>query len=376
VKYDIENVVRILSEHREQFERAVQMQKAVWSGEYVEIQPLLLACELGGNVAESYPEFNMKEIHYDSEKMFLSELRGVLEVAYAGAEAVPSVRANMGVGIFPSLFGIRQELYEDKMPWVQEHLSKEQLKSMGPEDLKIGDEFKAGLEHMAFMAEKLEGTGCLVYPMDLQGAVDTAHLVYGDALFYDLYDDPDFIHHLLDLSCESIIMGMEECLKVIPDSQKHIAHYNSLVIPRSKGGIKISEDTSTLLSKEHVEEFVIPYMERVLSHFGGGYVHYCGKNEHLFDAVMNSDIVYGLNFGNPEKHDMEYVLGKCRDTGKIYYGSIPRQENESLEEYFSRLLVASSGNGSCKLLLQYRYSREERDEVLDIWQKVYTRLHG
>jgi len=120
---------------------------------------------------------------------------------------------------------------------------------MGPEDLNIGDEFKMGLEHMAYMAEQLEGTGCMVYPMDLQGPFDIAHLVYGDDIFYDLYDDPKFVHHLLDLSCHAIFRGMEECFKVIPNSDEMVAHYNELVMPRSIGGIKTSEDTSTLLSK-------------------------------------------------------------------------------------------------------------------------------
>ena len=148
---------------------------------------------------------------------------------------------------------------------------------------------------MAFMAEKLDETGCMVYPMDLQGAFDTAHLVYGDEIFYDLYDDPDFVHHLLDLCCEAIVMGMEECFKVIPDSESKIAYYNNLVMPREIGGIKTSEDTSTLLSKEHIDEFVVPYLERILKHFGGGYVHYCGSNPYLFEAVMANPYVKGIN---------------------------------------------------------------------------------
>lgn len=371
----IEETIGFLSRFKETFERAAQMQTALWNGERMRIQPLLLSCILEGEESEKHPILNMKEIHWDSRKMLASQLRGMVEVAYAGAESVPSVRANMGCGIFPTLLGVKQELFDDKMPWVQEHLSREQLKKMGPEDLKLSDEFKAGLEHMAFIVDKLEGTGCLVFPMDLQGPMDVAHLVYGDAIFYDLYDDPDFVHHLLDLSCEAIIMGMEECLKIIPGSEQQIAHYNCLVIPRNKGGIKISEDTSTLLSKDHVEEFVVPHTERVLSHFGGGYIHYCGHNEHLFNAFISSPLVIGLNLGNPEKHDMEYVLGRCRDTGKVYYGVLKKDNNESFEDYFTRLLACSSKNGVGSLLLQYRCRMEEREEVLDAWRSVCSKIY-
>jgi hypothetical protein len=57
---------------------------------------------------------------------------------------------------------------------------------MNPSDIKLGDEFKMGLEHMVFYALGAGDSGCFVYPMDLQEPVDTAHLVYGDAVFYIL----------------------------------------------------------------------------------------------------------------------------------------------------------------------------------------------
>ncbi|NMB98561.1 MAG: hypothetical protein GYA02_18465 [Clostridiaceae bacterium] len=368
----ITKMIDFLKQYKNTFDMASEKQLSLWNDEFPEDkpQPLLLHCNLDSEENEFYPSYNYKEIHYDKEKMFISGLKGAMTAAYGGCEAVPSVRANMGCGIFPTLFGIKQELFEDKMPWVQEHLSKDVLAKMGPEDLKIGDEFKAGLEHMSYMAERLEGTGCMVYPMDLQGVFDTAHIVYGDQIFYDLYDDPEFIHHLLNLSCNALIMGMEVCFKVLPDSEKRIAHYNSLVIPREKGGIKISEDTSTLLSKEHIEEFVAPYTHKLLAYFGGGYVHYCGKNPHLFESVMAEPLAYGLNLGNTDMHDMEYILKRCAQSGKIYYGGINKQESESLYDYFKKYLSASTSGSKKYLLLQYSCSKQDREQVIDEWLKA------
>ncbi|NSW89579.1 MAG: hypothetical protein HPY74_02665 [Firmicutes bacterium] len=370
MKEIILNIISLLKQNKETFDKAAEIQLALWNGEKTERQPLLLQCLLDDEESNALPYFNLKEIHYDKDKMLLNGLRDTLTVLYGGREAVPSVRANMGCGIFPSLFGVKQELFEDKMPWVQEHIPKNVLIKMGPEDLKLGDEFKAGLSHMSYMAEHLEDTGCLVFPMDLQGVFDTAHIVYGDQIFYDLYDDPEFVHHLLDLSCHAIILGMEECLKIIPDANIKVAHYNSLVMPRSKGGIKLSEDTSTLLSKEHIEEFVSPYMHRILKHFGGGYIHYCGKNPHLFEAVMSESLAYGINFGNPEMHHMETVLNRCAEEGKIYYGYIPKDENEPLDVYFRKYVQASHKNGRKHLLLQYSCKKEDRNMVLDAWERA------
>jgi len=367
--------IEYLKANKEKFIQGAELQKQLWNGDKPDKQPLLLSCMLDEETNALFPAYNSKEIHYDTEKMFVNGLKEMLSTAYGGMDAVPSMRANMGCGIFPTLFpGISQELFEDKMPWVQNHLTKEELSNMTAGDLKISDEFKTGLEHMAYMAEKLSDTGCYVYPMDLQGPFDIAHLVYGDAIFYDLYDDPDFIHHLLSLYCKAIFMGMEECFKAIPFSDNVVAHYNNLIIPRAKGGIKTSEDTSTLLSKEQIEQFVVPYLKKVLSYFGGGYVHYCGRNPYLFEALMDIPLVYGINFGNPEMHDMEYVLSRCAEKSKVYYGTIPKNTSESLTEYFTRLLKASRKDDRSLLLLAYTTDMKEKETVIEAWHEANLSL--
>lgn len=366
----IQKAVDFLKERKDIFEQGAKRQMDLWNGKKPDRQPLLLSCSLDPDEDQSIPSYNTMLTHYDSEKMFISGLKEMLKTAYGGADGVPSIRANMGCGIFPTLFGIKQQLFEDKMPWVKDYISKEELLKMGPEDLKMGDEFKAGIEHMVYMAEWLEDTGCLVYPMDLQGPFDIAHIVYGDTIFYDLYDDPKFIHHLLELCCEAIKIGIEECFRVIPNSDNMIAHYNNLVLPRSVGGLKISEDTSTLLSKEQIEEFVAPYTNKILSYFGGGYIHYCGKNDHLYNEVMNNDLVHGINFGNPEKHDMVQVLNDCAGKGKIYYGGIPNDEGLPIEEYFKKYLKVSRSGDRSMLLLRYSCKKDDRNKVMDVWNRV------
>jgi len=370
MKEIIREFINTLKQHRHQFDYAAKIQMELWNGNQPKKHPLLLTCPLDKVQDEKIPSFNTMQTHFDSEKMFLSGLREIMTVVNGGCEAVPSMRANMGCGIFPTLFGLKQQLFDDKMPWVKEHLSKEVLSKMSPEDIKIGDEFRAGLEHMSYIADLLKDTGCMVFPMDLQGVYDTAHIVYGDQIFYDMYDDPDFIHHLLELSCHAICIGMDECLKIMPDSSIKVAHYNSLVMPRIKGGIKLSEDTSTLLSKSQIDEFVAPYIKKVLNYFGGGYIHYCGTNPHLFESVMNEPLAYGLNFGNPEKHDMEYVLKRCAQKNKIFYGTINKEDGFSYGEYFKKYLTASKQGNRYMLLLQFSCSLDERADVHSAWENT------
>ena len=348
----------------------IDAQSKVWLGEGVASQPLLLHCPLSPDEKQSFPAYSYKDIHYDSEKNMIFHIPAMLSSIRGAAGAIPSARANMGCGIYAAWFGLVQELYDDKMPWLLEHLGKHQLSEMKAGDLALTPEFETGLAHMRYMAEYFQGTGAQIFPMDLQGPVDLAHLVYGNDFFYDLYDDENFSSHLLDLCTHALIKGSNMCTENTIDSGKFIAHYNELVMPREIGGIKISEDTPTLLSADHIERFTMKYTNAVLSSSGGGYIHYCGKNEHLLKSVLSSADAHGLNFGNPEMHDMEEILRACAESDKIFYGKIPRNPSETWSDYFTRLLKASYKDGRFNLLLSMECDIAERDFVLVEWSRA------
>jgi hypothetical protein len=262
----------------------------------------------------------MLETHYDCEKMLVSQLKGALGMALSDSDGVPSVRANMGCGLVGGLFGLEQCLFPDKMPWLQARLTKAQLLALRPGEFAVTEEYRQAMAHMRYMKDMLRGTGIEVYPVDLQGPVDSAHLIYGNAFFYDLYDDPEFIGHLLNLVHAALVRMMEDCFEIIRPGE-FVAHYNGLVLPAS-APLKISEDTSTLLGREHIITHCAPRTKALLDHFGGGYIHYCGRNPHLYEAVVEHVGPLGLNLGNPEKHDMGAVLRDLAGRGMFYYGGL------------------------------------------------------
>ena len=368
-----EDLYESIADRKAEYAGSIHDQCAVWEGKKPSSQPLLLTGPLPP-ASSAWPKFTSREIHFDKDKMLIHGMCAMVNTVQGKMQAVPSIRANMGCGIFPSLFpGIMPELFDDqRMPWIIKHLDKETIEKLTPADIKLTDEFKLGLEHMAYMAEKIHGTGASVFPLDLQDAIDVAHLVYGDNFFYDLYDDPPFINHLLDLSCRAIELGMNECLKIIPGSDTVVTHYNLLALPRSLGAYKFSEDTSTILGPHHIDEFTIPSLMRQLEFSGGGYVHFCGRNLQLLNAVLGIEKVRGINFGNPEMYDMEEVLRRVAGAGKVYYGKIPQRKEENLEHYFSRLCrAATDSQGCCRLLLTLNASSTaQAEEIRTAWKKV------
>ena len=367
-----EELYTLILDNSSNYIPAVDAQIAVWEDRIPSRQPLLLWTSPPKHLENYFPNYNYGEIHENKAKMLIKEMTTALCVALAGAEAVPAVRANVGCSIFPSLFPgiVPMIFYDDRMPWVKEHLDRETIRNLKESDIVLTDEFKLCLEHMVYLEEHIKGSGAYLYPPDVQSPFDIAHMVYGDSIFYDIYDDPDLIHHLLDLSSYAIELGISEYSKILPEYDEFVPHYSDLVIPRSRGGVKISEDTSTLLSSSQIDEFVTPYLNRVLNFTGGGYVHYCGVNPYLLDAVFNTDKAYGYNFGNPEKHDMDEILKRGSQLGKIYYGQPPQHENESLVEYFRRVRRAATTDGKCRLLMQFYTSFDEKNAVLDAWSQA------
>jgi hypothetical protein len=162
----------------------------------------------------------------------------------------------------------------------------------------------------------------------------------------------------------------------MPGSDGTVAHYNYLAFPRALGGIKISEDTSTLLSPVAIGEFVKPYMRRALEIAGGGYVHYCGRNDALMDAVLDEPLAHGLNLGNPDKHDMAQVLRRCAERGKLYIGNIPRSEDESLAGFMRRMAESSCRDGVCCLLLPLYAPQSEAEEYKRAWDDAFSAACG
>ena len=126
--------------------------------------------------------------------------------------------------------------------------------------------------------------------------------------------------------------------------------------------MKFSEDTSTLLSPAHIDEFTLPSLKRVLDSTGGGYVHFCGYNAHLLEICLHTENVRGVNFGDPGMYDMEDVLRRLAKAGKVYYGAIPQKPDEDLSSYFSRLCkAATDSSGCCRLLLVMNAANQNED---------------
>ncbi len=372
MRVPLDKVLNLLGAEQAPLQSQRRRQAAVWRGEKLDYLPLLLA---GGSTLErkNFPSYNLKEQFFDKEKMLYEQAWAALSTVRAGGDALPSVRANLGTGFLASVFGLEEEVFADKMPWLKEHLRKEEIKKLSVEGLNPISEkdlISRAKEYMGFFKEKLDEKASVYIP-DTQGPFDLAHLIRGDEIFTDLYDDPDFAHHLMELSTYVYIAATKYLKKVVDEPLNTGHHGNSLYMGNC--GVRCCEDTTTLLSPDLVKKFVAPYIKKALAPFGGGWIHFCGKGNHLLDIFLEIPEVKGINFGNPENYDPAEILPKLESKGKIYYGSFPRKEKEGMEEYFVRLLKPLHKKGT--FLLGFSLPEgEESSSVLSLWHSVQDKL--
>ncbi len=138
-----------------------------------------------------------------------------------------------------------------------------------------------------------------------------------------------------------------------------------------RGGVRLSEDTVTLLNEDQIQEFAVPYSRKVMAALGGGFIHYCGRNDHLLNAIL-SDMpeCHMLNFGQPDKHDMAEVMEQVMAAGKTYCGGIPRKAEEDLKAYFERVLSNTEGKKRGLIFQPSLRGEEDRTEAVNLWRDL------
>ena len=250
---------------------------------------------------------------HDYELMLDMQMEGVSTALNSVSNAL-SIRADYGTGIMTSIFGA--EIFE--MP--REMKTRPTTRSLnnsdavrcilekGIPDLNRG--FGKDVFHFGEMCVEIFkdypsiSKYVRVYHPDTQGPLDIAELLWGSEMFYEMYDDPDFVHEVLDLITNTYIEVMDRWYRIWPDREGLTLHWNIM----QKGAIMIRNDSAMNISSEMYGEFALPYDVKLLDYYKGGCVHYCGRGDHYIGQLMAKNNLYGVNLSQPHYNDMEKIF--------------------------------------------------------------------
>jgi len=370
----LDTVISMLDDDPARVATAKARHAAIWHNRPADYLPFCFGVEVPE--AKQFPEFDMVAEFNEPDVMLYKGLWGMIGAARSGSDSIASVRPNLGTAFVATMFGLEQTILPHTLPWLKQHLTKEQIERFEvPDDVSRLGLMPRAIELFRFFKQKLDGRGP-TFLADTQSPFDLAHLVRGDDIFTDIYDDPPFLHHLLGLTSRMYIAASRLMKQVSGEPLNGGAHGGLWM---DGGGVRACEDSSTLLPPAAVDEFVIPYTQKALEAFGGGWVHYCGNNQRLLDALLDdAPAVRGINFGNPERHDHTTLLPRLLAKGKFYFGGWPRLPDESDRAYLGRILRPLAGERR-GLILQGGVDTstpEKARAAMDLWHELQDKAAG
>jgi len=262
---------------------------------------------------------------HDRELMLDMQLED-LSRRIGGRSASLCIRANYGTGIMPSLFGA--EIFEmppemNCLPTTRSLNDSDKMRAVlekGMPDLRNG----YGADVLDFGAMCTEifsdypkiSRYVQIYHPDTQGPLDVAELLWGSVMFYDMYDDPDFVHGVLRLITDTYAAFMDKWYSIVPEYHGLIAHWGLL----HRGRLMLRLDSGMNLSPEFYREYSLPYDRELLDRYGGGCMHFCGRGSHYIDALCEIESLYAFNCSQPHLNDTDRLFDAALRNGKKIIG--------------------------------------------------------
>ena len=323
--------------------------------------------------SELYDLDGYQERFADSALMLDAERKRANAIKGWPTDGIPTVRPNLGTIFIPSCLGQHYEVRPGSMPWPAGPLTREEIRARADVDIRGGELMDRAL---GFYRLANDDPTVYAYHADTQGVFDVAHLLYGEEIFLDLATESErrWVFELLELSLKWYVEATRIVKAAVGESPKEMVHGHGteqgIYFPHA--GVRMSEDTATLLSPEMIETDLLPWMVRSAEPFGGAFVHYCGRHEALFSMLCEAPWCRAVDLGNPESYDARVLAEECAKSGTVLYSRLPVQAGEGPIEYVRRIgrLVAETGARMVLRSTAVPESRSQADEMLGLFHEL------
>ena len=284
------------------------------------------------------PRININDALADVETMLVHQLADVSH-ALNSDRANLCVRANYGTGILSSLFGA--EIFEmpremNTLPTTKPFNDTEIIRALVDKYMpnSIPDLYE-GFGARVWAFADLWKQVCAQYPKiakyvtiyhpDLQGPLDICELMWGCDMFYAMYDEPALVHDMLSLITDTYAAFLDKWFAMFPCGEEMNVHWINM---RHRGRIMLRCDSAMNLSPAFYEEFAMPYDAKLLEHFGGGAMHFCGRGDHYIELLCSQPKLYSVNLSQPHLNKMEIIWRASVDRGLTVLGFPGAYERE------------------------------------------------
>ena len=256
-----------------------------------------------------WPHVGYGDAFRDPPTMLIHELTRVYEGALLKDDRAYSIRANYGVPILPSVLGCTYQQLGDDMPQCHSLASMDMIDNLlhkGIPDIRAGLAAKS-LETEEYFLEALYPFANLRETVrigcpDTQGPFNLASIVAGSSIYLAIYDSPGLVSDLMAL-CTSLYIAFTKAHNDLVGTKPGTSYHWGMQCR----GARIVDDSAVNLSEEMYRRYVVPFNRQIGQALGGFWGHYCGKGQQILYAMLDTEGITGIHFGNPEMQTLSEV---------------------------------------------------------------------
>jgi hypothetical protein len=210
---------------------------------------------------------------------------------------MPNIKPNLGIGIIAAAFGCEQTVNNEADPWIKALICEDNVADV--HKLKVPNVtnpiFQKAWQRIEYMQTHSDLPLRLV---NVPSPLVTASLIWDYTSFIEAtMIFPNEVHVLMAKVTEATILYIREQLARIKNL--YTMGHEMLYIPQDVG-VRISDDTATLMSPDLYQEFGVKYNAMISRSFGGIIVHSCGDVQNVVRPMMEIPGLRGLDFTIPQ----------------------------------------------------------------------------
>ena len=235
---------------------------------------------------EFYPQIDLTKYAFKEDvETYADDLVAILDRSYTkrrflADNMVPIISPILGIGDY-SAFVAGDIIFKPDTSW-GEHVLKEVdgWRELPP----LGNSYwyRRFLEISEALIKRSAKQG-IPFMRGFFSPLDLAHALRGEDIYYDIYDEPEKLHGLLDY-CASATIRFAEDIYALVEKHYRGTKYGSWY---SRGMINMSEDIACMISGEAYREFCRPHTQRVIDHFGTGHMHSHSRAMYLVKEICS-----------------------------------------------------------------------------------------
>lgn len=231
---------------------------------------------------------------FNAEAMLIDDLNVIRAHADIGDDRVPSARINFGTAQIAAAFGCEMYIPPNNLPCAKTHVLHDINDAINlKKPQKYAGWFKRLYEFSEFYMENIP-EGVEIQLPDTQGPFNNAHLIRGNDIIFDFFDNPGQLEYFLDYITDYLIDLVKELQHLTTNRDGWFFDWGSLW----KGYGRISNCTVHLISPDMYRNFVLKRDIKFLEGIGGGRIHYCGSYPEVIESFINMPPVTGFDYDN------------------------------------------------------------------------------